>query len=161
VSGKPLPAAIAHDQSPRHGCAAVAACTAGRLLVHIVALFLLISVLCSGFPVAWRFFEQKDIKLPAMTFAVYHLYRWMAFNWFWCVPAFLTLDTVVLAGLESLPARGRWLARAWFSAILVAILCFLAYIYAATVVPLTVLTESTPDAPNATREAGDESKPMP
>ena len=105
--------------------------------------------------------DNKDIKLPAMTFAIYRLYRWMAFYWFMCLPALLVFDALVLAGLESLPARSRWLARAWFSSVLVGILCFLAYIYAATVVPLAALTESTPDAPGAAPDAGDERESTP
>jgi hypothetical protein len=138
--------AIVSERASQRGCLVIGAITAGRLAMHVFALCMLETLLCSGVPTMWRFFEETNLEVPAITALVYRCYHWMVFYWFWAIPAFLLFDAGVMASLEALSARWRWLARIWFSSVLVAALVLMAIMSMSVIVPIEQLVPLPVDA---------------
>jgi hypothetical protein len=135
-------------ERPR-GCLQIGTVTAGRVLVHLLACFLVVEVLCSGFPVVWRYFEQQQVKVPVITTRVYDAYYWMVFYWFIAIPAFVVLDAFLLAFLETRRQPLRWLARLRFATVLMVAIFALTIINMAIVVPFSALAPIVVDEANA------------
>jgi len=133
---------VAAQPNSRRGCLPLAALTAGRFCVHLFAIFVVLAVLCSGYPVAWRLFEKENLKVPAITAEIYTLSFRATHYSLLSIPAtlaFLFFDTLLLAWLESRSERWRWLARFWFSSVLVAALTFVGVVFAAAMAPIAIL----------------------
>jgi len=152
---------LAPQSTPWRGCLPIAGLTAGRLGVHLFAIFVVLGVLCGGYPVAWRLFEKENLKVPAITAQIYTLSFRATHYSLLSIPAtlaFLLFDTLLLAWLESLSERWRWLARIWFASVLVAALAFVGVVFTAAMVPIATLV---PDEAAAFEENADSTAKMP
>jgi hypothetical protein len=121
------------------GCVKVLALTAARIIIHLVVFSLVVLVLVSNVGVFTRFFEQENLKLPAITVLIINLSYRMKFHGYVIVPALLLIDASALLLLQ-LPSRPwRFLARIWFSGVLVGASMLLAIALVAMSIPIDTL----------------------
>jgi hypothetical protein len=117
-----------------------------RLCLHVIAGLALFVTLVGPYLRALEFFERRETPLPAVTLSIHTVAMWWNGYWFIGIPLALLVDVVMLGSLEVLPQRFRWLASAWFSLVLVAIILFQALAMAAIAVPLSYMDPVPPEA---------------
>ncbi|NQU22011.1 MAG: hypothetical protein HQ567_12065 [Candidatus Nealsonbacteria bacterium] len=108
---------------------------------HFIAALVLMGVMCEVVPRCIKVFCDFDAELPATTQLLIRLSD-VVVNYCYLFPLGLLLDGAILFCLSRLPARARWLATAWFGAVLLAAVVFLAYVSIAICQPMTGLHES-------------------
>ena len=90
------------------------------------------------------YYDHEGTKIPAATVWAWNWANWVSHFGVIVFPLLLLLDAAVLAGLECLPSPARWLASLWFSTVLLGVILIMGFSTIASVVPLKVLTETTP-----------------
>ena len=133
---QPLQAVVLPGQEPPQGYLKITAVTAARLCVHFVVLVLIFFVLVGPVQTFMHYFEQEDLKLPAMTVLVALAARRMNTHFFVILPALLVMDFVTLLVLQFPPRPWRILARLWFVGVLLAAFLFLVLGMFAMAIPI-------------------------
>jgi hypothetical protein len=136
MADQPFQAEAIQPHEPKQGCLKVLSLTACRLFIHFMVLLLVVAVLVTPVRVFMRFFEQEDLKLPAITVLIVNLSHRMRFHSYIIVPALLFIDAFMLLLLQLPPRPWRFLARAWFSAVLLGAILLLAATVFAMVIPI-------------------------
>jgi len=133
---EPVQAVVVPAGESRQGCLKIGALTMARFCVHFVVLLMVVLVLVSPVSVFIRFFEQENLKLPAMTVLMVNLSYRLRFHSYIIIPALLFIDFCLLLVLQ-IPARPwRFLARIWFSSVLVGAFLLLALCMFAMAIPI-------------------------
>jgi hypothetical protein len=134
-----IQAVAVHPHNKPQGCLKDIALTAARIFVHFVALLLVFWVLVSPVHLFIRVFDQEDLKLPAATLLIVNMAYGMSGYFYIVIPGLLLIDAIVLAVLQLPPRPWRFLARIWFSGVLLAAFALLALSVFAMAVPLDAL----------------------
>jgi hypothetical protein len=142
---------------PALGCLLGLLITIGRLVVHLFVVLLIFGALCGAYMGASQFFDQEDTKLPIISQWVYGWSYRMNHHFHVLIPGFLLVDAIALAGLQFLPKPFNWLARAWFSAVLVAAAIGLTMVSFAIAIPLrAMVAEPATEGSDASATTGDQ-----
>ena len=126
------------DKIPQHenSLARSIVWTVCTTFAHFLAAVVLLIVMWRVVPRYIMIFEDFDVKLPATTQLLIQLSNLTANYWYLFFPLGLLTDAAILFILSRLPARARWLATAWFVAVLLAAIVFLAFASVALFIPL-------------------------
>jgi type II secretory pathway component PulF len=118
-----------------------------HLLGHFVALLAVSVFLVRIVPFFLAVYEDADVLLPPVTIWVIELSHFFVDYWYLFLLALLFLDAPLLLALNWLPERRRWIARVWFSLVLVAALMFLFCGGFAATIPMAVWMREEPLRP--------------
>jgi hypothetical protein len=133
---QPIEAAVVPASEPHQGCLTIGALTTARLLVHFVVLLVVISVLVGPVRMFMRFFEQEELKLPAITVLIVNLSYRMHAGYVVIIPVLLAIDACILVALQLSARPWRFLARVWFSSVLVGAILLMALTVFSMAVPI-------------------------
>lgn len=106
------------------------------LVLHLVAGALVLYVLLDVVPGFRHTFEELDMDLPAPTVLLCQASDLAARYWYAIVPLTVFVDFAVLFSLSWLGKRAPGLVWVWFSLVLLAALCFLAFALIGLTTPL-------------------------
>lgn len=153
LSGKPIEAEIVREPAQERGCLQIAGVTAGRLSIHFVALTVLF-MQASSLLFVMEFYVHEALKIPAVTALSWNWSHWVAHYGLIFFPVLLLIDAAILAGLQSLSTRFRFVASVWFSLILLGVIVIMGWSTFVSVLPLKFLTDSTPPKQVSDEESG-------